>query len=295
MRSALDQFSERPALGNGSGSFSYNVFSHWPKNLFLLQYDPEFAHNEYAQYLAEYGLIGILIIGVFLFLVFRFASKAEGTIEERRFDCGCLAAVGVAISHAMVDFVMHAPINIFVLGFAIGQIGQSAFVSIKRSSLNRWLSRSVSLSIFICSGYLLWQFGGSDLKSERASLALSDGKTVEAIELWKTVVAEDPANFIASYRCAEAYLSIAERISNREGRISFVERSIQMGGLISSSHPFYHQADLLLGYCYDERGLVDLANRHYRNALEKAPLRGECHLGMARHYLLLAYAAIPPG
>ena len=59
---AVEQFVEHPIFGAGSRSYSYECFRYWSPNLDTGEANPEFAHNEYLQLLADYGIVGFLII-----------------------------------------------------------------------------------------------------------------------------------------------------------------------------------------------------------------------------------------
>lgn len=59
---AAEQWMDYPFFGAGSRSFSYLSFEYWSPNLGTNEANPEFVHNEYLQLLADYGLIGLLLI-----------------------------------------------------------------------------------------------------------------------------------------------------------------------------------------------------------------------------------------
>jgi len=54
---AVEQFVEHPIFGAGSRSYSYECFRYWSPNLDTGEANPEFAHNEYLQLLADYGIV----------------------------------------------------------------------------------------------------------------------------------------------------------------------------------------------------------------------------------------------
>ncbi len=67
----LDVFAAHPILGTGPGYIQKTVFSHGAVSLAGL----EGAENQYALILAENGLVGLLLFGVFVFLAFRIALR----------------------------------------------------------------------------------------------------------------------------------------------------------------------------------------------------------------------------
>ena len=76
-KAAIQQFQISPWFGTGSRTYLYygRQFRH-P----LIQADPEFAHNDYAQLLAEYGLVGAAGIAFFLIVHVRNAWKSISTV-----------------------------------------------------------------------------------------------------------------------------------------------------------------------------------------------------------------------
>ena len=62
-RAAIQQFKLNPIFGTGSGTYLYYGRQF---RLPLFQTDPEFAHDDYAQLLGEYGIVGA--VGVLLFV-----------------------------------------------------------------------------------------------------------------------------------------------------------------------------------------------------------------------------------
>lgn len=104
-------FRNHPVIGTGLGSFGsvFPAYQTFPTN----QLYP-YAHNDYAQALAETGILGALIILAALILFFRLAFR---NLRERlEGEAGWIqlgAAVGVCglLIHSFVDFNLHIPAN----------------------------------------------------------------------------------------------------------------------------------------------------------------------------------------
>lgn len=104
-------FRAHPILGTGLGSFGsvFPAYQTFPTN----QLYP-YAHNDYAQALAETGILGALIILGSLILFFPLAFR---NLQKRLEDeAGCIrlgAALGVCgiLVHSFVDFNLHIPAN----------------------------------------------------------------------------------------------------------------------------------------------------------------------------------------
>jgi putative inorganic carbon (HCO3(-)) transporter len=77
---------------------------------------PQQAHNDYLEYLASVGLIGLLILGWAIFLFIKYAREGLRSSEPFR-RAACFGAItglfGISI-HSLVDFGLHIPINALV-------------------------------------------------------------------------------------------------------------------------------------------------------------------------------------
>lgn len=95
--------------GTGFGTFAsvYPRYQVFDNGLRWLQ-----AHNDYAQMLAEMGLIGAVLVVAFLVLYLRFALRALTTPEGERVlrKAAFVGSVGF-LFHAAGDFQFHAPAN----------------------------------------------------------------------------------------------------------------------------------------------------------------------------------------
>ncbi len=125
---ALDIFRDHPVIGTGLGSFG-SVFPEY--QTFPTDQLYPYAHNDYAQALAETGAAGALIILAALVLFLRLAF---GNLNERlERETGWMrlgAALGVCglLVHSFVDFNLHIPANAawFVVLAAMATMGSRA-------------------------------------------------------------------------------------------------------------------------------------------------------------------------
>ena len=108
---ALLIFRDHPAMGTGLGSFGsiFPAYQSFPTD----QLYP-YAHNDYAQALAETGAVGGLIILGALILFFRlaFSNLRQRLGEEAGWiRLGAALAVCGLLIHSFVDFNLHIPAN----------------------------------------------------------------------------------------------------------------------------------------------------------------------------------------
>ncbi|WP_370978057.1 O-antigen ligase family protein [Agaribacterium sp. ZY112] len=101
--------------GSGAGSFG-SVFQAYQPSSFGGYYD--YAHNEYIQFLVEFGFFPCLALA--LFILYAMSRGLRGLMTERsRYRCGLHFALVMALLaifiHATVDFVFQVMPNVLVL------------------------------------------------------------------------------------------------------------------------------------------------------------------------------------
>jgi O-antigen ligase len=110
-RGALGIFRDYPVAGAGLGT----LVAIYPRYETL--YDGlvvDHVHNDYAEALAETGLVGALCVLSFLWLLFREARKnfdANQGHFSRALHAGAIIAIGGMLLHSFVDFNLHIPGN----------------------------------------------------------------------------------------------------------------------------------------------------------------------------------------
>jgi len=126
-RVAGRMFLASPLLGTGLGTYGdlYAVLQRTDHTMY-------FAHNDYAQLLAEAGLLGVGILGAAAFTLgwrlWRFCR--ERAAANRLIDAGAWAALAGAAAHSFFDWNMHAPANAvlacIVAGLAVSSVTPTA-------------------------------------------------------------------------------------------------------------------------------------------------------------------------
>ena len=124
---ALDQFRVSPAIGTGAGTHLYygRLFRRPP-----LQADPVHAHSDYLELLAEYGVVGVGAMAIFLLAHVRAGLRGFAFLVRKRLlvtyekrsdsfalNIGALCAVVALAVHSVVDFNMHIPGNALLFAF----------------------------------------------------------------------------------------------------------------------------------------------------------------------------------
>ena len=105
-RVTLDVIANNLPFGAGLGAFgvAYTAFDSYSGLERVEQ-----AHNDYLQVLSDAGLVGLLIGGLFLFLLFKtgMASVRRSNLFRRGVAVGAFSGVFAILVHSIFDFVLH--------------------------------------------------------------------------------------------------------------------------------------------------------------------------------------------
>jgi O-antigen ligase len=111
LKDTLHMAGQRPILGWGLNSFetAYPQF-----RSFATQSIVNFAHNDYAQLLAETGVVGFLAVMVFLGMMYFRGIRAIVQDSANRNPAAAVALLGCSglLVHSLVDFNMHITANV---------------------------------------------------------------------------------------------------------------------------------------------------------------------------------------
>jgi O-antigen ligase len=186
-KAAIQQWKLQPLFGTGSGTYLYYGRQFRTSEL---QTDPVYAHNDYLQLLAEYGLAG----GA-LFLVFvgshlgsgwknfcrlglkRVAVSSRLTSNAMALQLGAIPAIVAYVIHSFLDFNLHIPANVLLVALVFGLLAnagaqhQAELPALRRSILLwRLVLPVIALFVVIQAIHLL----PGEYFTERARAALRD-------------------------------------------------------------------------------------------------------------------------
>src|SRR5580698_6958817 len=114
LRGAMDIFYDHPVKGAGVGG----LVAEFPR--YEVAYDGlvvDHVHNDFAELLAEMGILGGLCGLAFLWILIRDARKsfiAEQGHFSRAVHAGAITALCGLLLHSMVDFNLHIPSNVLL-------------------------------------------------------------------------------------------------------------------------------------------------------------------------------------
>ncbi len=132
-KAAVQQFKLAPVFGTGSRSYVY--YGRQFRSPGLMD-DPVFVHNDWLQALAEYGIVGVLLIVGLVIMHLRhgwrrwseMAVNLSAALPETAgkhalaLQIGTLSAIAATLVHAVIDFNLHIQANLLLTAFLFGML-----------------------------------------------------------------------------------------------------------------------------------------------------------------------------
>jgi len=121
---SLALIKDYPVFGSGPGSF-YIAFPRYRQEKVVAFYDH--AHNDYAQFASESGLLGFVLLGAFVTMSLGAALLAQWKRRDplmRGMAFACVMGTTAILIHSWVDFNLQIPANamLFMVLLALGWI-----------------------------------------------------------------------------------------------------------------------------------------------------------------------------
>ena len=291
--------------GVGPGHFNYRFRAYRPP---AVQLQPDRAHNEYLNLLADWGVVGAAIIGTMLVVLFvgviktwRHVRRSEREFASNRsnkfaFVVGATVGLIALLGHSVVDFNLQIPANALLA---------ATFMALLTSHLR-----------FATEAY--WVGGGPGLKS-LASLVLLTGVlyfAVQSVRLTREYVWLERAStqrnfsdakiadlekaFAAEPRNSETAFGIGEsyRVQSSEGGPDYQALGQQALLWLSrgtNCNPFDDRICVALGRCLDYLERANEAQVIFDRAVELDPNGYWTSAFVGRHYVEIEdYAAARP-
>jgi O-antigen ligase len=287
-RAALDQWRLDPIWGTGAGTHLYygREFRHRH-----LQSDPQHAHSDYLELLAEYGIIGAAGMG--LVLLCHFGSGFRGfslalrhraqdpyrTWPELAWIIGALAAAATYFTHSAVDFNLHLPGNALWMAFVFGILANAGLprkVALHPDDIPphaprfpAWLARLTAFSLGAALLFLIFPKFVPEYWAEKSRVALRERRLDEAIAFADRAVTHDHGNPFVLSQKGDAYrlkgnTAALEKTEARKAAVEAYRASLQIFERDVSTW-------LRLGRTLDSLFDYPEARKAYRRAIELDP------------------------
>jgi O-antigen ligase len=288
-RAAVHDFGMAPFFGLGAGSFQ------WSARL-MMPFESLLAHNDYAQLLSEYGLVGFLLVVtvlcthlwvgiVRLFKASRPTDHGKGGVrfsDSRAILLGCIVVVATQIIHSFFDFNMHLGANALLAGACIGVLGNPCLNRKSNTQVQRWLVPAMTI-IQALMAFMLIMVVFTDWKAERGFLRVDMANLSRSLPSDRDEIARDIA--AARFACD----SMPSSIRYATGLSDFLTR----GGVESMSIVLQQDvgqlrlsvlkqvikggvggwyAPMILGEVSASLGDEEYANTFYVQAMQRLPL-----------------------
>ncbi len=303
--SAVSQMAEAPILGTGSRTSYFYSRLFRSESLDPSVNEQEFAHNEFLQVAADYGVVGFLLlmglIGLHVVSGLRFAKSyfsLGGMLPKSDHlayvvgGLGVLAGMGAAVCF---DFVMHLPAFALTasLIMAILAVPDPMASSLEKRNMPTLPGGSVlfahrSLAFGCGIAFLIFgvSFARSEYHYEMARIAFeADRQNFKQFSHLQKARNLDPLNPYASILSGHAQVAtITSNMASPE-RKQILEKADQYFSRAQDLYP--QDVFTAVGHVavIDELGQKDRALQRLKDAREWAPLYGNLILAEAEHYL----------
>jgi O-antigen ligase len=289
-RDTLRLFASAPILGSGFGCFQY---------VFPLFQSPAIqqgrwlhAHDDYAQLLAEGGVVGACMFGVAAVTFMVHAGKRLRRVsrQERLMACGLAIGIVAVALHSFVDYGLHKPANAFLFSALCGMMVACVHVGedgreIRRTADGLPLRLATLVALAGVAALILAAFGAwrGDLAFRRfLSLRQLTRKTDDPVALEASVRsgrAEGDLVIELSRGDPDALWTVSATFLNWSLQpeldpflqLSLADRSVRAGALAVRAGPSDYNNWLQLARAFYAVGLGQQAQDCLQRAREFAP------------------------
>ena len=280
--SVVQQFQTSPVIG--TGSLTYEVFArrHRPSDWNSGERsDPRLAHNDYLQFLAEYGLVGAVLMFMFvvshLYNGWRYLADRSASGDVLGWTVGLAAGVLCSLAavavHEFFDFNLHIYALAVLVAILFGWLGVLRCRG-ERDISQGW--RIIPVSVLLGSVSLVFYLGKTAYRSERALVSgfqhLGKQDHFPAIADLRKAVQIDPVNYSAWIALGRANQEMAVSLPlDSPPQKSYLGKAAQAFDAAIRLYPENAYLQILAAQNFDLMKLYDRAEDAYRKALELAP------------------------
>jgi O-antigen ligase len=298
-KSAVAQFKLSPVVGTGGGTFQYYARMFRPSHIVA---DPVTAHNDYVQFLAEYGVMGTTVVAAFILIHLWFGGRALNYLVTERpiaryrlqsdsiaLNIGAMSAAASYVVHSFFDFNLHIPANAMLLGFIFGTLANPGILMPRINEAHEKFSHYLKLAL-PAIGIWIAAFGLPTLPAEyfaeKARVALTEERHEDSIALAELGLPGDPKNPFIPLYLGQAHSSIAEISTNAASAVVSYTTAIESFRAGLKLYPQEQWLMVGLGSALDGLGRFEEARPIYEEALRWNPTSFQIHLYFATHLRL---------
>lgn len=281
--------------GVGPGHFNYRFRTYRPSSV---QLQPDHAHNEYLELLADWGVAGAVLIGGVLLTLglgviktWRHVRRSEREFASNRsnkfaFVVGAAVGLLVLLGHSVVDFNLQIPAN------AILAVSLMALLSshLRFATEQYWVSAGPVLkplaSLMLVAGILCFAQQTGRLGREYVWLERARTKgnfSDEKIAALEKAHGAEPKNFETSYAIGESYRT--QSFEGGEGYEALAEKAMLWFGRGTNCNPYDDRLYVAIGRSLDWVGRTNEARAFFFRADELDPNGYWTSAFVGRHYV----------
>ncbi len=296
---AIQMWQDHLWWGVGPDHFQHRFGLYRPRD-WEVQVLADRAHNDYLNTLADWGLVGGILVaatwGVFFWSVIRgwkFVQRAQNDFAAKRsnkssFVMGGTLGLMAILLHSLVDFNMHIPSNAILAVTLMALVsGYFRFSSESYWHTARWPLRTLTTLILLAGLFFLaqqsWQRTVETAWLVRAKALPAN--SMQQIGAYEKAFKTDGKNFETAYRIGEDY-----RMRSWEGGDEYrglAEKAMEWFQKSMTLNPYEPNNFLRTGMCLDWLGKHELAYSSYQKALLLDPNSYYVHALLGWHYVQL--------
>ena len=263
-----------------------------------MQLHPYFAHNDYLQFLAEWGLVGaglgaaaLVLLGWGVVGSWRYVRGATSDLGHPRnsskfaFVLGAVMGLVAILVHSVVDFNLHIPANA-ILAVTLAALLSSClrFASERHWQSLKWWGKALGSVLVLAGTVYLGQQGWRNAR-EYAWLQRADRAplfTMAQVDCLKRAFAAEPMNAETAYAIGEIY-----RVKSAEGGDDYQELAVQALEWFKRSlelNPWNAYGHLRYGWCLDWLGRFAESPPFFARAAQLDPNGFEVAANTGLHY-----------
>jgi O-antigen ligase len=305
-QAAIQIWQENPWWGVGPAHYDYRFRQVRPV---LVQLRPAWAHNDYLNTLAEWGLVGtglvVSAVGLLGLGVLKtwpsVRGKARGLGEERNsnkfaFVLGASLGLAAILVHSVVDFNMHIPANAILAITLMALLSSHLRFATDRYwvTVKPWGKVVASVAVLASLGYLGqqgWRHTNEYVWLRRAAGAPAFSPAQAAC--LKEAFTAEPMNAETAYAIGDAY-----RVQSAEGGSNYrelAEEAREWFGRSIKLNPWRGDGYLRYGWCLDWLGRTTESAHYFELASQMEPNGYFVTANIGLHYVQAGdFAAAKP-
>jgi O-antigen ligase len=278
---ALKMWQDHRWLGVGPAHYDvrFPEYRSWQ-----IQANPGWAHNEYVNLLADYGLTGALLAaaagGAFLWGVIRsvkYVERGGGDLCTRgsnrtAFFVGAITGLGTLAIHCVVDFNLHIPAVVLAAAVVAGLLASNLRFATERFWVTPRLAGQIAITV-LGVGTLVWLL---PLASRMGREGVALNRVAQATAITPTLLSDleraaalAPDNPRTAFELGEnlrrlSFAGDADWRARGEEALKWLERAAAL-------NPFDAHTRLRLAQTVNWLGDRDRAEREFTEALRKGP------------------------